>query len=179
MSHLEASTSPSTGQQPAITYLNPTPVVVAMVPVRAINPASGVTEIGLLTIERGIEPQIGHLALPGGYLEYEDWRDGLLRELFEETNIRINDKSCVNLQAAHSIDQNRKLVLFGSVPPIGLDALAHFIANPESPRFEVIFEARELAFATHTEMAKRFFESIDTSADGTFADLQMPSRPLS
>jgi ADP-ribose pyrophosphatase YjhB (NUDIX family) len=159
MSSFGAAHSQPTNQQPGITYLNPTPVVVAIVPVRAINPASGVVETGLLTIERGIEPQLGHLALPGGYLEYEDWRDGLLRELFEETSIKIEDMSCVTLQAARSIDQNRKIVLFGSVPPVEYSALANFVANRECPRFEVIFEARELAFATHTEMALLFFES--------------------
>jgi|LauGreDrversion4_2_1035121.scaffolds.fasta_scaffold77964_2 ADP-ribose pyrophosphatase YjhB (NUDIX family) len=177
MSSFGTAHSQPTDPQPGITYLNPTPVVAAIVPVRAINPTSGVLEIGLLTIERGIEPQLGHLALPGGYLEYEDWRDGLLRELFEETTIRIDDTSCVTLQAARSIDQNRKIVLFGSVPPIEHSALVNFIANRECPRFEIIFEVRELAFATHTEMARRFFESVATGNGGKLSDLQMPKRP--
>ena len=178
MSSFGAAHSQPTNQQPGITYLNPTPVVVAIVPVRAINPVSGVVETGLLTIERGIEPQLGHLALPGGYLEYEDWRDGLLRELFEETSLKIEDMSCVTLQAARSIDQNRKIVLFGSVPPIEHSALANFVANRECPRFEVIFEARELAFATHTEMALLFFESKQAGENsGDLSQLRLPQRP--
>jgi len=175
MTSLGASPSHQSGAQTDIVYLNPTPVVVALVPVRAINPTSAALEIGLLTIERGIAPQIGHLALPGGYLEYEDWRAGLLRELLEETNIKIDDVSCVTLRDAFSIDQNRKLILFGSVPPIEETHLATFVANRECPRLEVIFEARELAFPTHTEMARKFFESLrETEPVGTLSALQVP-----
>ena len=175
MTSLGASPSHQSGAQPDIVYLNPTPVVVALVPVRAVNPSSGALEIGLLTIERGIEPQMGHLALPGGYLEYEDWRAGLLRELLEETNVKIDDVSCVTLREAVSIDQNRKLVLFGSVPPIEETHLDTFVANRECPRFEVIFEARKLAFPTHTEMARKFFESLrETEPVGSLSTLQVP-----
>ncbi len=170
-------TSPSQQPEthPSISYFNPTPVVVAIVPVRAINPASAVLEIGLLTVERGIEPQIGHIALPGGYLEYEDWRTGLLRELFEETSLKIDEPSSVTLQGAHSIDENRKLVLFGSVPPVDYSSLSDFVPNRECPRFEIIFEARELAFTTHTEMARNFFDSMRSPA--TLEDLSTLRMP--
>jgi ADP-ribose pyrophosphatase YjhB (NUDIX family) len=156
-------------------YFNPTPVVVAIVPVRAINPATGALETGLLTIERGIEPQIGHLALPGGYLEREEWRAGLLRELREETGITFDHTACVEIKAVRSIDQDRKIALFGSVPPIEMSALDHFVANHECPRFEVIFKPEELAFATHTEMARLFFDSLATPpATGPLSALHVP-----
>lgn len=175
MTSFGSSPSHQSGAQPSTIYLNPTPVVVALVPVRAINPSSGALEVGLLTIERGIEPQIGHLALPGGYLEYEDWRAGLLRELHEETNIKIDDISCVELKGATSIDQNRKLMLFGSVPPVEYSMLSDFIPNRECPRIEVIFEACELAFPTHTQMARAFFESQgEVGRIGALSELQIP-----
>ena len=161
--------NPERDANPRIEYQNPIPVTVAIVPVHALNPKTGQRELGLLTIERGIPPQVGALALPGGYLEYEDWRAGLLRELHEETGICINDTYLVSLQGAYSIDQNRKLVLFGSVPPIDECLLAGFVAHNECPRFEIIFEARELAFATHTLMAQRFFESR-TSLDSPWRE---------
>jgi 8-oxo-dGTP pyrophosphatase MutT (NUDIX family) len=140
-------------------YQNPIPVAVAIVPVRAVNPATGLRQIGLLTIERGVPPQVGALALPGGYLEYEDWRAGLLRELREETGVSIEDEHAVTLEGAFSIDSNRKIVLFGSVPPIDEWQLANFSSNSECPRFQIIFEAQELAFQTHSAMARRFFEN--------------------
>ena len=160
MTSLGTPSPHNSGAQPAIHYLNPTPVVVAIVPVRAVNPASGLHELGLLTVERGIEPQVGHLALPGGYLEYEDWRAGLLRELFEETTVKIDDVSCVTLRGAMSIDSNRKVILFGSLPPVEHSDLRNFAPHRECSRIEVIFEPRNLAFPTHTEMARLFFESL-------------------
>lgn len=163
------------GQQPIQTFLNPIPVTVAIVPVHAINPASGRKELGLLTIERGIPPQEGFLALPGGYLEYEDWRAGLLRELLEETSVRIDDITLVSLKGAFSIDQNRKLVLFGTVPAIDESQLSGFTAHQECPRYEIIFEARELAFPTHTTMAREFFQSLGRSDASWCGGVAMPS----
>lgn len=151
--------NPDPNASPRIDYQNPIPVAVALVPVHSVNPTTGQRELGLLTIERGVPPQVGALALPGGYLEYEDWRAGLLRELREETGVRIDDTEVVTLLGAYSIDQNRKLVLFGSVPPIDESLLSTFQAHDECPRFEIIFEPRELAFATHTQIARKFFEN--------------------
>jgi bifunctional NMN adenylyltransferase/nudix hydrolase len=43
----------------------------------------------ILLIERGHPPGKGLLALPGGFLEVNEWaRDGLIRELIEETQIK-------------------------------------------------------------------------------------------
>ncbi len=151
---------------PHIQYQNPIPVAVAIVPVYAMNPATGQRQLGLLAIERGIPPQEGSLALPGGYLEYEDWRAGLLRELHEETGVRLDDAQMVTLQGAYSIDSNRKIVLFGSVPPIDESQLANFVSNSECPRFQILFEAQELAFQTHSLMARRFFESVRDESCG-------------
>src|SRR5688572_992089 len=64
-----------------ISYLNPTPVAVVLLPVDG----------GLLTIRRSIEPKKGMLALPGGFINYgESWQQGGARELYEETGIQID-----------------------------------------------------------------------------------------
>jgi 8-oxo-dGTP diphosphatase len=42
----------------------------------------------ILLITRGHEPQIGHLAFPGGHIDYnEDPEDACVRELKEETGV--------------------------------------------------------------------------------------------
>src|SRR5262245_9150289 len=67
-----------------ISYKNPIPVAVLLLPVRVES------ALGLLVIRRGIPPQVGHLALPGGFVDFgETWQAACARELFEETGIRI------------------------------------------------------------------------------------------
>ena len=62
------------------TFLNPLPVSVILLPV----------DDGVLLVRRNIEPQIGQLALPGGYMNLgETWQQAGARELFEETGIII------------------------------------------------------------------------------------------
>jgi ADP-ribose pyrophosphatase YjhB (NUDIX family) len=177
MNSSPAHNQPEREQAPAIAYLNPIPVVVAIVPVIATNPATGAQEVGLLTIERGFPPQQGHLALPGGYLEYEDWRVGVLRELAEETGVALSNIDEVTLQGVHSIDQNRKLVIFGKVPPIRETLLRSFSPSEECPRYEILFEARELAFSTHSEIARRFFAPRPTQIPADLNSLALPSLP--
>src|SRR4051812_47493065 len=64
-------------------FQNPTPVVVGLIPVWSGD------LIGLLLVRRAVEPRVGLLALPGGFLEIEPWRVGLAREVFEETGLVI------------------------------------------------------------------------------------------
>lgn len=47
----------------------------------------------ILLIERGRHPSLGHLALPGGFVEQDErLEDGAIRELKEETNIKLDTK---------------------------------------------------------------------------------------
>src|SRR4051794_25248089 len=64
-----------------ISYVNPLPVAVTLLPVDA----------GLLVVRRTIEPQSGCLALPGGFIDLgESWREAAARELFEEAGVRTD-----------------------------------------------------------------------------------------
>lgn len=52
----------------------------------------------ILMVTRGVNPGKGQLALPGGYLnEFEDIRDGIVRELIEETRIQLKPSLLKNL----------------------------------------------------------------------------------
>jgi 8-oxo-dGTP diphosphatase len=170
--------SNSTPPQSAPTYYNPIPVVVALVPVRISTASSQGRNLGLLTIERGIEPQKGQLALPGGFLEYEDWRVGLLRELCEETGLKGYIITQVKLLNVHSVAYNTRLALFASLPVVDESELAScFAPTEECPRYQIITAPHELAFSTHTEMARRFFEVQADEVTLGYETLSLPTRP--
>ena len=139
-------------------YQNPTPVAVALVPVHAIDPNDGVLKMGLLVGRRGIEPKLGAFALPGGYIEYEDWRDAVCREVVEETGIRIPNPSTIKLVGVESVDQMKQLVIFGEVDCISEVDLHSFSATAECQEIKVIFSPENLAFDSHNKMVIDFFE---------------------
>ena len=61
------------------------------------NPSSAVgviieTPNGIVFVERGIEPKKGYIDMPGGFCEpYERAEETAVREVLEETNIKLND----------------------------------------------------------------------------------------
>ncbi len=66
-------------------YANPIPVALALLPILVGE------RTGLLVVRRAIEPQLGKLALVGGFVEeYETWQQGAAREVWEEAGIRID-----------------------------------------------------------------------------------------
>jgi ADP-ribose pyrophosphatase YjhB (NUDIX family) len=130
-----------------VSYLNPLPVGVAVVPVDG----------GLLCIRRTIEPAAGLLALPGGFLEVgETWQEGCARELREETGLAI-DPAEVRLFAAHSVPRQGLLLLFGLARPHAAAELPAFRANDEASEMVILPGPAELAFPTHTRVAADYF----------------------
>jgi ADP-ribose pyrophosphatase YjhB (NUDIX family) len=129
-----------------IAYRNPTPVSVVLVPVAG----------GLLTVRRAIPPQVGKLALPGGYVNWgESWQDAGARELFEETGVTI-DAAALRLFWAASSHDGGVLLVFGLAPPLAgpLPALAR---NDEVSELVVLATPEELAFPLHTQAVKAYF----------------------
>lgn len=124
-----------------ITYLNPVPVAVMVLPVGD----------GVLCVRRNIAPKVGELALPGGYMGLgESWQDAAARELFEETGVRVDGKSVRDL-LTRSTPDGRQLIVFGVGPDIRPRDLPAFVPNEETQEMVVIDAPRELAFTTHTE----------------------------
>jgi ADP-ribose pyrophosphatase YjhB (NUDIX family) len=130
-----------------MTYVNPTPVAVLLLPVSD----------GLLAIRRSIEPQRGGLALPGGFIDIgESWQAAAVRELREETGIQAAAES-VKLFAVHSAPDGTLLV-FGSAPPIDSEEdLPTFVATSETEELTVVRGPTELAFPLHTRVVADWF----------------------
>jgi 8-oxo-dGTP pyrophosphatase MutT (NUDIX family) len=131
-----------------ISYLNPLPVGVLLLPVGD----------GVLCVRRAIEPGIGELALPGGFLDVaETWQQGCARELFEETGIRI-DPDEVRSYRVHSASSGEGLLLvFGLARPRQPDELPEFVANSEVSERVVLTGPQELVFPLHTQVVREFF----------------------
>lgn len=139
-----------------ISYRNPLPVVVTLLPVDA----------GLLCVRRTIEPRSGWLSLPGGFLDDgESWQAGCVREVFEETGIVV-PASEIELYRVFSPEPAWGFVLiFGLARPRTEAELPAFVPNSESSERVVLTAPEELAFPTHTRAVLEYFQArTDESA---------------
>ena len=131
----------------SITYRNPIPVAVLLLPV----------DDGLLGIKRGIEPKKGMIALPGGFVDYtETWQEGAARELFEETNIVV-DPGLVTDFAVRSVGKGGPVLIFGVAPKVSSKLLPDFSPTNETLERVIVSRGQELAFPLHAWAMEEFF----------------------
>ncbi len=98
-----------------VSYRNPLPVAVMLVPVGG----------GLLLVRRTNAPQAGKLGLPGGFIEVgETWQEAGGREVREETGGEI-DAGQVALFDVHSAPDGTVLI-FGLALPLPASILDTF-----------------------------------------------------
>jgi 8-oxo-dGTP pyrophosphatase MutT (NUDIX family) len=112
----------------------------------------------VLAVRRGENPGKGELALPGGFLDVgETWEEGVVRELREETGI-VFDPGSVRLLAVKTAIEDRIILTFCETPI--LFALPKFKPNPEVMELVVLTGPQELAFPTHTEVLRDYFNKL-------------------
>lgn len=129
-----------------ITYLNPTPVAVVLLPVDG----------GLYTIRRGIEPRKGQLALPGGYINLgESWQKAAARELYEESGITIDVEEVKLFNVLSAPDGT--VLIFGIANERRSEDLPEFIISEETSEALIIKEPQNLAFPLHSQVVREFF----------------------
>lgn len=132
-----------------VSYLNPVPVAVVLVPVDG----------ALVVVRRDVEPRRGYLALPGGFVDHgESWQAAAVRELHEETGI-VADADSVTLFDALSAPDGTLLV-FGLLPPTAASTLPPAVATDETSGWELLTGPAELAFPLHTRVAETYFAGI-------------------
>jgi len=130
-------------------YINPLPVVVALVPVGR----------GLVVVRRNIEPSKGTLTLPGGYIDLDEtWQQGAVRELHEETGIVLGLEEVTLYDVQNGLDQT--LVIFGLATPQPPGQLRPF-RSKETQEVTLIDRPVELGFPNHTRIVARYFAERD------------------
>jgi ADP-ribose pyrophosphatase YjhB (NUDIX family) len=127
-----------------ITYQNPTPVAVVLVPVDG----------GLLTVRRAIPPHVGALALPGGYVNLgETWQEAGAREVLEETGVVIDPAGIVDFR---TISGDTTVLIFGVARPLtGIPSLS--APNDEVSELVILRDPEPLAFPSHTKVVAQYF----------------------
>lgn len=136
----------------ATSYQNPIPVVVLLVPVGK----------GLVVARRNIEPQKGTLVLPGGYMDLgETWQEGAVRELFEETGIKIPPGDITLYDVHNGLDNT--LVITGLALQQPRSCLKPF-SSSETQEIALIEEPVELGFPLHNLLVRRYFSETGAAA---------------
>ena len=130
-----------------ISYRNPTPVAVVLLPVGS----------GLLVVRRGINPGKGGLALPGGFINYgETWQQAAARELQEETGVVIPPETITPIWVASAPDST--LIVFGLAQPASPEALKSLHPGDETEEVLVVDRPVPCVFSLHQELIHRYFE---------------------
>lgn len=133
-----------------IAYRNPLPVAVALLPA---HDAEG---SGLVVITRTIEPRLGGIALPGGFIDHaEEWQHAVVRELKEETGIDAPREDVRLADALSSPDGH--LLLFGLLPGRPVTDLPLSAPTDETAGWHLLRTPTELAFPLHTTAVRNWF----------------------
>ena len=136
------------------TYLNPIPVSVLLCPVVVV----GVN--GLIAVRRGIQPHIGQIAIPGGFIVAgETWQQAGVREFGEELGIFRSPEE-VTLFDVQSAPDGTLLVFGRLTTPLDAADLPPFVPNDEVTERVILTAPTELAFPLHTRVVARYFERL-------------------
>ena len=136
------------------TYRNPLPVSVVLVPVAR----DGSAHLGLLAVRRGVSPEAGKLALPGGFINFgETWQEAGAREVFEEAGLVVEPGEIHELTVQSA--QDGTLIVFGLAGPRREDELLPFEPNEEATQRLVLDGPAEMAFELQTQVVRQFFRA--------------------
>jgi ADP-ribose pyrophosphatase YjhB (NUDIX family) len=137
-------------------WANPIPVSVVLVPVLHQG------KTGLLVVRRAIEPKKGLLAVVGGFLEeHETWQQGGVREIYEETGIKIDPAPLQTFWFTSTEPRPNRVLLFSTAPQVDASSFARFEPSHETSERGIVFGPEGLegvfAFPLHMEAVRRFF----------------------
>ena len=126
-----------------------------------VKSVNGVHQILLIT--RGGPTEHGKLALPGGFVEYnEDPVAGVLRELEEETNIKGSDPELLGVFGDPQRDSRRHVVTIAYVVKISPDAVPKGGDDASDAKFysiDEVIQRKDIAF-DHLDIIKMYISKF-------------------
>jgi ADP-ribose pyrophosphatase YjhB (NUDIX family) len=136
---------------------NPKFVSICIIPYR--NPTNN--ELGLILVERGVEPKIGYQALPGGFVNsFELPEQAAIREAFQETGIAIEINSWFDTLAVPGRNEILLVYLAKEVnqePKAGSDA-RRVIIHPVDEIPALLLSSGKIAFDLHKQIITKWLE---------------------
>jgi 8-oxo-dGTP pyrophosphatase MutT (NUDIX family) len=137
-------------------WANPIPVAVVLVQIVEGD------RTGLLVVRRAIPPQIGKLAIVGGFVEEtESWQHGGAREVKEETGAIVAAETLEPMWYASSAPKPNRILLFSIAPPMKVEALPPFTSDLEASERGVVWGPGGIedvfAFPLHIEAVRKYF----------------------
>lgn len=133
-------------------YNNPTPVAVALLPVKKNG------ELFLLGVRRGIEPFIGGLSLPGGFQDFmENCDEAVVREVFEETGLQTQPEDYRVYGTPLLAHNNNQLIFFEHTKTFDDSIMNQLVLNSEVLAFELIHQNSDICFPLHKLKINQFF----------------------
>lgn len=131
-----------------LTYRNPVPVAVLLVPV----------DDGLVFVRRTIHPGMGKLALPGGYINHgERWQEAAVREFFEETQVMLDPDNVREFRVRSTPDGT--VLIFGLSPRQPRHRFEVFEPNAEASELVIARNVEDIAFPLHAEVVNAYLFS--------------------
>jgi ADP-ribose pyrophosphatase YjhB (NUDIX family) len=146
-----------------ISYINPLPVVVMMIPVLMDDRFYGVGSRGLLVEQRNIEPQKGKWALPSGYIDAgETWQQAAVREMKEELGIPSKTEEFSLYDVVSAMNGNLLVFCRFNLQLTDFEKFLNlFEPNEEVSDIARYFQPTQLSFPTHTELANKFIATLN------------------
>lgn len=146
-------------------HYNPIPVVTILFPIAE----------GLLVVRRAIEPALGQLAFPGGYIDdCELWQAAAVRELREETGIDVSPDA-LEIFSVSSTRRGHLLVVYVLVKQGGPQAVPPPVRSDEVSELRVLMRPIPFVWSQDTEAARQYFANRPAAALAVADTIPYPS----
>ena len=133
--------------------INPIPIAVGLLPFY-----TDYFGTGLLLVNRAINPFIGEVCFPSGYIGYnESWEKAISREIFEETTIITTPEEFELINVSLTLDNTRILIFGVSKCVRTIDELKNYKPGRATSDVNIGIGTDKLCFSLHQNVYDMWF----------------------